>query len=696
MYLVIAEKPSVSQAIAKVIGAYKRKEGYLEGRDCLVSWCLGHLAEYAPPESYDSRYRFWQYKDLPIIPDVWELLVSEDKKEQFGVLKELLNRSDVEYVVNACDAGREGELIFRRVYELSGSHIPMKRLWISSMEDKAIEEGFSNLRDGELYDHLCQASVCRAQADWLIGMNATRAFTTTYGKKLTVGRVQSPTLAMLVERQNQMEQFQKEKYFNIHLDMGGWSVHKEKVFDRGEAERIVKSCKGEAAMIESVLSTEKSVSPPKLYDLTTLQRECNRYYGYTAQKTLQIVQGLYEQKLVTYPRTDSQFLTEDMGETAKAVIRQIVEQYGFTYPWEADVKRVMDNRKVTDHHAIIPTEELQSADWEELSKEEKNVLLLIAQRLLCATGQKHQYEETQIIVSCAGESFSVKGKTITEKGWKAVEEQYRKFCAMKESTETEKALPEVAEGQSVPDAVVTKTEHDTTPPKPYSEDTLLSAMETAGNKEFEEGTEKKGLGTPATRASIIEKLVTSQYAKRKGKQILPTEAGKELIAVLPEYLKSASMTAEWENQLLAMEKGEVSAEKFMDGITGLLTMTLNGCEALSEEEKQRFRSLEQIGTCPVCGSPVYEGKMNFYCSNRECLFALWKETHYLAGMKKTLDQKMAKELLEKGKTFVKNLYSVKKETYFDAELVLSVEDGKAKFSLEFPKRAVSKGKRKKK
>ena len=693
MYLVIAEKPSVSQAIAKVIGAYKRKEGYLEGRDCLVSWCLGHLAEYAPPESYDSRYRFWQYKDLPIIPDVWELLVSEDKKEQFGVLKELLNRSDVEYVVNACDAGREGELIFRRVYELSGSHIPMKRLWISSMEDKAIEEGFSNLRDGELYDHLCQASVCRAQADWLIGMNATRAFTTTYGKKLTVGRVQSPTLAMLVERQNQMEQFQKEKYFNIHLDMGGWSVHKEKVFDRGEAERIVKSCKGETAMIESVLSTEKSVSPPKLYDLTTLQRECNRYYGYTAQKTLQIVQGLYEQKLVTYPRTDSQFLTEDMGETAKAVIRQIVEQYGFTYPWEADVKRVMDNRKVTDHHAIIPTMELAKTDLATLPESERNILTLAGARLLMATAAPHTFEAVTAVFECAGQSFTARGKTVLSDGWKEIDRKYRAALKNKPETDdadsdTEKTLPPFTEGQTFENPAATVTEHDTTPPKPHNEASLLSAMEHAGSEDTDPDAERKGLGTPATRAAVIEKLVKGGFVERKGKQLLPTKDGINLVCVLPDTLTSPQLTAEWENNLTQIAKGKADPAVFMEGIEDMARELVKTYPFLSDDKAQMFKpEREALGSCPRCGSPVYEGKKNYYCSNKECIFTMWKNDHFFEERKVAFTPKIAAALLKSGKVNVKKLYSPKTGKTYDGTIVLADTGGKyVNYRVELPKK----------
>lgn len=690
MYLALGEKPSVAQALAKVLGAEKRKDGYLEGNGWIVSWCLGHLAEYVPPEAYDEKYRKWEFADLPILPDVWELAVAKDKKEQFLVLKNLLNRRDVEYVVNGCDAGREGELIFKRVYDLSGSRIPVKRLWISSLEDSAIREGFASLKDGAEYRNLCEASVCRAKADWLVGMNATRAFTTKYYKRLVVGRVQTPTLAMLVERERQITDFQKEKYFNIHLDCSGLEVVKEKISDKAEAERIKNACNGASAVVEKVVSTEKTVSPPKLYDLTTLQRESNRYYGYTAKQTLDFTQRLYEKKLVTYPRTDSQYLTEDMGQTAKDVAVLVCGKYEvppFVYPEIPDVRWVMDNRKVSDHHAIIPTVELGGCELDKLSKGERDILCLIAFRLLLATAQKHRYTETVVTVSCAGETFTAKGKTILENGWKEIEEaflQTQKKAGRKE--EGSPVLPQVDEGMVLENVAAGVTEHFTSPPKPYSEDTLLSAMETAGNQDFEKDTEKKGLGTPATRASIIEKLVSSGYAVRKGKQILPTSDGAALVAVLPEYLKSAAMTAEWENRLLLIEKGQLGSGDFMQGIVELVGRMLSECSNLSAEEQGRFHPREEIGRCPVCGNPVYEGKKNFYCSSRDCSFSLWKENRYLGSMGKQMDKRMAAELLADGRTYVEDFYSQKKKRQFAAYLLMEAQDGKVNFSLEFPKK----------
>ena len=694
MYLVIAEKPSVSRAIAEVIGAQEREDGFLKGADCIVSWCFGHLAEYVSPDAYDEKFSQWRYEDLPIIPKDWKVAVSGDKKDQFYILKRLLNSPEIEYVVNACDAGREGELIFKHVYDLSGSKKPVKRLWISSLEDSAIQKGMHHLKSEEEYRHLAEAAVCRSQADWLVGMNATRAYTTKYFKKLTVGRVQTPTLAMLVERAGQISNFKKEKYFNVELDCDGIPAIRQKIFDPNEAEQLRKQCQGSEAVVTAVKETEKKVKTPKLYDLTTLQREANRIYGMTAKQTLDTAQNLYEQKLITYPRTDSQYLTEDMEQTARNVVHQIHEKYQLTGPFEKpeqpDVKKVMNNSKVTDHHAIIPTAELASCNLEELKSWEEKILFLIAVHTVMAMSKDHIYLETEVEVECQGECFKAKGKSVLQDGWKLYENCFKnsdRLAIPDPAQEMKEQMPKVAEGQKFYAVMAEKTEHYTSPPKPYSEDTLLAAMETAGNKEFEEDTEKKGMGTPATRAGIIEKLIHSQYALRKGKQILPTDDGKVLIEILPDFLKSASMTAEWENQLLLMEHGEIAPEQFMSGITKMLTMMLNRCDEISDDETRRFQTKESIGTCPVCGSLVYESKRNFYCSNHDCHFALWKENRYLQSMEKKLDKNMAAELLKNGSVHVKDLYSKKKDLYFEADLHMEAdENGRVNFSLSFPKK----------
>lgn len=592
------------------------------------------------------------------------------------------------------NAGREGELIFKHVYDLSGSKKPVKRLWISSLEDSAILDGMQHLRSAEEYRHLAEAAVCRSQADWLVGMNATRAYTTKYFKKLTVGRVQTPTLAMLVERAGQISNFQKEKYFNVELDCDGIPAVKPKIFDPDEAEQLRSRCQGSEAIVNAVKETEKKVKAPRLYDLTTLQREANRIYGMTAKQTLDTAQSLYEKKLITYPRTDSQYLTEDMEQTARNVVRQIYEKYQLTGPFDQpeqpDVKKVMNNSKVTDHHAIIPTMELASCHLDELKSWEEKILFLIAVHTVMAMSKDHIYQETEIEVECQGEIFKAKGKIVLQDGWKLFENCFKnkdRMAIVDPDQEMKERMPKVTQGQTFYAVAAEKTEHFTSPPKPYSEDTLLAAMETAGNKEFDEDTEKKGLGTPATRAGIIEKLIYSQYATRKGKQILPTDDGKVLVEILPDFLKSASMTAEWENQLLLMEYGEIAPEQFMTGIKNMLTMMLNGCDAISEEETRRFQTRESIGTCPVCGSLVYESKTNFYCSNHDCHFALWKENRYLQSMEKAMDKKMAAELLKSGSVHVKDLYSKKKNMYFEADLLMDADEtGRVNFSLSFPQK----------
>ena len=692
-FLVIAEKPSVAQSYAKNLSAYKREDGYLEGESCIVSWCLGHLAEYAQPEEYDPKYEKWQFDDLPILPEVWKLKVSKDKKKQFDVLKGLMNRSDVEYLVNGCDAGREGELIFQRVYDLAGCRKPVKRLWISSMEDAAIQKGFQTMKSEEEYKNLCMAAVCRAQADWLIGMNGTRAYTTRYFKRLVVGRVQTPTLAMLAERQERIEHFQKEAFYKVALTDGKLTVVSENIANEEAADLLAALCNGSTAVVTQMKKEDKKAFPPRLYDLTSLQREANRYFGYTAKRTLDMLQELYEEKLVTYPRTDSQFVTEDMKDSVEELVGKMPVLLPFVDYGQLghDIKRVINNAKVSDHHAILPTKEAVEKGIADLPADKKNLMMLICQQLVQATGEEYLYEQTDITVKCQEHDFKARGKISVQMGFKEVEKAFKQLCVKAEPVEgkeKETSIPAgYEEGMRLFPVKAEKTTHYTSPPKPFNEDTLLAAMETAGNKEFDSETEKKGLGTPATRASIIEKLVSSGYAQRKGKQILPSIEGKELVKVMPEYLKSAVMTAEWENQLLMMEKGQITDTQFMGEITSLVRKILEVCREIPEEERRRFQTArEVIGKCPVCGCDVFEGKQNFYCSNRQCDFALWKENRFLGSMEKNLDKKMARELLDKACTHVKGLYSKKKDMKFDADLLLTLEDGKPRFHLEFPKK----------
>ena len=678
-YLVIAEKPNVSRAIAKVIGAYRQEDGYLEGGDCVVSWCLGHLAEYAAPEHYDERYENWRFEDLPILPVEWKLLVHNTKKPQFNVLRKLLRSKKFDYVVNACDAGREGEAIFRRVYALAGSKLPIKRLWISSMEDAAIQQGFENLKDGAAYDNLFAASECRAKADWLIGMNGTRAFTKKYGRKQTIGRVQTPTLAMLAERQTKIQNFVKEPYYKVELSGAGVVAVSEQMVQEQDADTVQAACDGQCAVVGSIERKRVEKKPPKLYDLTTLQREANRYYGMTASQTLQAVQELYEEKLVTYPRTDSQFVTEDMRKTVEALVLALDGA-------AADVSCVINNSKVTDHHAILPTMQGAKCNKAKLSETKQKILSLIIWKLVRAVQPSFIYEDVLVTVCCQGRNFTAKYKDVLQPGYTA-----KPVPLVEPEKNKDASLPnDLEQGMVIPVVRAEKKQGFTSPPKVYTEDTLLSAMETAGNKEFEKDTEKKGLGTPATRAAILEKLVSSGYVERKGKQMIPTEDGVAAIRNIPDYLKSASMTAEWENDLLRMERGEIKPHDFMQGIHGLIDKMLADLRQIPTVAAAPHHNKVSVGNCPVCGNPVHESKLSFCCADRNCKFALWKESRYLSNMRKTLDKKMAVDLLKKGRTHVKDFYSVKKDKTFAADLVMRVEDGRAQYSLEFPKAPMKK------
>lgn len=703
MQLVITEKPSVAKAISSVIGAWQRHDGYLEGSGYIVSWCVGHLVALAEPHLYEERYRKWRMEDLPIVPTDWKYQVSEGTKKQFYVLKKLMERSDVEEIICATDAGREGELIFRLVYEQAGCRKPFRRLWINSMEDAAIRDGFSHLRDGHEYDSLYAAARARARADWLVGINGTRLFTKRYNQKLTVGRVQTPALAMLTERQTQISCFQKQKYWNVHLKLGDVEVVKEKIFDEKEAEALAEACENSSAVVTSAESREHTVRPPKLYDLTTLQREANRYYGYTASETLEIIQELYEQQLVTYPRTDSQYLPEDMADTAEEMIQIAEEIYGEDILEDAseeepEILLVLDSKKVTDHHAIIPTGQIAKKDLDRLSENETRLLLLIVMRFLAATRAKQRIQETEVKVSCAGEEFTAKGKRVLEKGWKVYEESFRRKAGLKPlEEENEFHLDTLSKGQEYEHPKTELTAHFTSPPKAYTDGTLLSSMETAGNESFDEDTEKKGLGTPATRAEIIEKLVCTGYVQRKGKQLIPTGDGMALVQVLPEAVKSPKLTADWENALKQIKKGAITEDEFMSGIIAMVKGLVTKYGSLPEDGGNPFSGKdgsgpqrEEIGKCPRCGSSVFEGQKNYYCSSRACSFCLWKETKWLTGMRKKLTKKMAAALLADGRVHVTGLYSERKGRNFDADLVMEDDGERVGFRLDFNRNRVSK------
>ena len=689
MKLVIAEKPSVAQSLAAVIGATARKDGYLEGNGWRVSWCVGHLAGLADADSYDPKYAKWRYDDLPILPEHWQMVVGKDKKKQFDILKKLMNAPDVTEVVNACDAGREGELIFRSVYELAGCQKPMKRLWISSMEDSAIREGFANLRPGADYDGLRDAALCRAKADWLVGINATRLFSVLYHRTLNIGRVMSPTLALIVQREAEIDTFKPVPFYTVVLELPGLTVSGERMSDRASAEQLKEACQGAAVTIKKVERKEKSEKPPALYDLTTLQRDANRLLGFTAQQTLDYLQSLYEKKLCTYPRTDSRYLTGDMADSLPVLVNLVANAMPFRkgIAITCDPQTVINDKKVTDHHAVIPTRNLKDADLSALPAGEKAVLELVALRLMCAVAQPHIYSETVVIAACAGGEFTTKGKTVKHPGWKALEDAYR--AKMKDAEPkkegAEKALPELTEGQTLSVAAAIVKEGKSSPPQHFTEDTLLSAMETAGNEQFDDDTEKKGLGTPATRAGIIEKLVKSGFAERKGKSLIPTKDGCNLVCVLPEQITSPAMTAEWENTLMEIERGNADADTFLSGIVQMTGDLVKAYPFLSDAEAQRFGTgKEEIGKCPRCGSPVYVGKGNFYCSNKECSFCLWEDNKFFSSKKKKLTKKIAKELLDKGWCRVTGLYTPKKPQLYDAVIRLDDSGGKyVSFKMEF-------------
>ena len=702
MKLVIAEKPSVAMSLAAVLGATKRKDGYLEGSGYLVSWCVGHLLELAQPEAYKEQYAKWRYEDLPILPENWKYEVPKDKKTQLALLCRLMKDKRVDSVVCATDAGREGELIFRLVYEYAGCNKPMERLWISSMEDAAIREGFDHLCPGSDYDKLYDAAVCRAGADWLIGINATRLFSVLYGVTLNVGRVMSPTLALLVQRESDIESFISKPFYVPEITCGGFTASGEKMTERSEAEKIRMDCDHNSAFVRSVEKQVKTIQPPRLYDLTTLQRECNRIYGYTAQQTLDYVQSLYEKKLATYPRTDSQYLTKDMQATAASLILWLRDNmpFGKGCAGEPDIDRVTDDSKVTDHHAIIPTVEIARTDLSELPSGERDVLTLLAVRLLCATTQANRFEAVTAILDCQGHTFTAKGKTILQSGWKEVERIHRMSIRQSETEHRENedaALPVLKEGQTFETVSASLREGKTSPPKHYTEDTLLSAMENAGAEDMPDDAERKGLGTPATRAATLEKLVSAGFVQRKKKQLIPTEKGKNLIAVLPDNIKSPILTAEWESMLKQVEHGELSATSFMDQIADMSRTLVKEHTAPEERFADLFPSSkgtvhEAVGVCPRCGAPVYEGKKGFFCDNRECSFALWKDNRFFSSKKKSITKSVAAALLKEGRISMSGLYSEKTGKTYDAEVILDDTGGKyVNFKLEFP---VKKGRRK--
>ena len=690
--LVIAEKPSVAHSLAAVIGATARKDGYLEGNGWRVSWCVGHLAGLADADSYDPKYAKWRYDDLPILPVDWQMTVGKDKKKQFDVLKKLMNAPDVTEVVNACDAGREGELIFRSVYELAGCQKPMKRLWISSMEDSAIREGFANLRPGAEYDGLRDAALCRAKADWLVGINATRLFSVLYHRTLNIGRVMSPTLALIVQREAEIDGFKPVPFYTVTLELPGFTVAGERMKDKAAAEQLQSACQSAVATVKQVERKDKSEKPPALYDLTTLQRDANRLLGYTAQQTLDYLQNLYEKKLCTYPRTDSRYLTSDMAEGLPVLVNLVANAMTFRkgIAISCDADAVINDKKVTDHHAVIPTRNIQNADLSGLPVGERAVLELVALRLLCAVAQPHTYAETSVTVECAGVEFSAKGRTVKHPGWRALDAAY---CANLKNTpepdkETEsKALPELTEGQSLPLSGTVVKEGKTSPPKHFTEDTLLSAMETAGKEDMPEDAERKGLGTPATRAGILEKLVSAGFLERKKSkkivQLMPSHDAVSLITVLPEQLQSPLLTAEWEYRLGEIECGELPPEDFMAGISAMLRELVGTYQVIKGTENLFSPPREVVGRCPRCGGEVAEMQKGFFCQNEACRFAIWKNNKWWAAKKKQPTKVVVAALLKDGRARLTGCYSEKTGKTYDATVVLEDDGQYVSFRLEF-------------
>lgn len=676
--LIIAEKPSVALAIAAVVGADKRKNGYLEGNGYLVSWCVGHLVSLAQPENYDLRLARWRRADLPILPDPWQYVPNEKTKKQLDLLCSLMNRPDIETIVCATDAGREGELIFRLVYDCCRCSKPVKRLWISSLEESAIREGMAHLKDAAEYDLLYEAALCRAKADWLVGINLTRLYTLLYGPTLSIGRVMTPTLAMIVEREKAVAGFTPKPFYTVHLLCPCEAVS-ERFEDEQEAQALADACNGQTAEIIRVEKKTRSDRPPKLYDLTALQREANQLFGYTAQQTLDCAQSLYEKKLATYPRTDSRFLTHDMASVlpnlAQTVAALLPFEQGLSLPVHAE--QVIDDAGVSDHHAIIPTQSVTAERLDTLTNEELNIFSMLAVRLLCAVGEPHVTEERTLTLSCAGHIFTASGKTDTALGWRIPASTfYGSIGHPREPDERAGVDPALYEHQRFFGVRAVVKKGLTTPPKRYTEATLLAAMESAGADSFPDEAERKGIGTPATRAGIIEKLVKGGFIERRGekvKQLLPTDKGRNLIAVLPETLRSPLLTAQWENQLCQVEHGNLASDDFLSSIETMIRDQVDHAQADPQALTLFPTGRRKVAKCPCCGYPVSEAEKGYFCENRECSFGLFKDNKFFAARGKRLDAATAVALLNDGKASVKGMIAKSGKKY-DGTVVMELDE----------------------
>lgn len=682
MKLVIAEKPSVAQSIAKVIGADQRQDGYLEGNGYAVSWCYGHLIELAQPQDYDEKYQKWRQEDLPVIPDRWKYLVSRSTQKQFGILKKLMERKEVTSLVEATDAGREGELIFRLVYEKAGCRKPFERLWISSMEDAAIRKGFEELKSSIEYDALYASALCRERADWMFGINATRLFSCLYGTTLNVGRVMTPTLAMAVDREKVIAAFVPESFYTVQLSFGTFTAVSSRLKDKTDALALAEACGNQKrAEVISVENKERSEKPPLLFDLTSLQREANCALGYTAKQTLDYLQSLYEKKLVTYPRTDSRYLTDDMKDTLSVLCAMTAEAFEWTEKVIVHPNQVINSSKVTDHHAVIPTKTMDSSAISSLPKGEKDLLKLVTARLLMAVEDPCLFTETVVKLNCSSTEFTAKGRVLRQEGWKKIEAFF-----MEKKEKQSAVLPDLAKGMILQGERAECKEGKTSPPKHFTEDTLLAAMETVGADETPDEAERKGLGTPATRAGIIEKLISRGFMERKSvkkvKYLIPTEKGISLIAVMPENIRSPLMTAEWEQKLLQVEHGILTPEAFMDEIEAMITELVK----TTKGEKTMDAFQKNVGPCPCCGSPVIEREKGWFCSNRDCRFALWKNNAYFRKIDKTINENVVSDLLNNRKTVLRDCTSSRTGKKYDAVLHLSADDQqRAQFHMEFEK-----------
>lgn len=669
--LIITEKPSVARAIAAALGANVRGDGCIHGNSLIVSWCYGHLIELATPTAYDEKLGKWRREDLPILPEPWKISVMRDKRTQFEILRGLMQRKDVGEVINACDAGREGELIFRLVYEKAGCTKPMKRLWLSSMEPDEIRKAYANLRPGAEYDNLYAAALCRAKADWLVGMNATRLMSLVYHRTLNVGRVVSPTLALLVERKREIENFQPETFYTVALNCGGVSLSSERIAEKAEADMLAGVCTGEVR-ITRVERREKCENPPTLYDLTTLQREANRELGFTAQQTLDYLQSLYEKRFVTYPRTDSRYLTDGMAATVPELVSVAAKLLDVDTPARVNAEQVCDSSKVTDHHAVVPTASAASANLAALPEGETAVLRLVCRQLLCAVSEPFTYAETTVEAECGGHTFRTRGKTIIDLGWRAYK-----------GAPEWSPLSELSEDASLAITSAMVKEGKTTPPAAYTEDTLLSAMEHAGAKEAPSDAERRGLGTPATRAATIEKLVNGGFAERVKGKLVPTDVGKSLVTVLPDALRSPLLTAEWESRLKQIERGELDADAFIADIEHMVSGLVSDYVPVAEASVLFPTGRAVVGQCPRCGGVVSEAKNGYFCESLDCKFGLWRDNKFLAAKRISLTRALAAELLSKGRAHLDEIYSQRTDKYYPGDLILHDNGERATYYLSF-------------